>query len=67
MESTEETEPMAISLFLAEDDIINMGCKVVFCIKKEEAREFIGLSFEEVDELSLSRIKGIIDLLGEDG
>lgn len=61
------SEFMVLSLFLAEDDIVNLSAKVVFVIKQPKDGEYIGLSFTDLDEYSVNRLADIINMVTVDG
>lgn len=60
-------EILYISLFLSEKEVINLSCKVVFVIKKEQNTEYIGLCFVNIDKNTQQMINDIIAKILEYG
>jgi hypothetical protein len=54
------TEIMHVSLILSEDDILNIGTKVVFTMKKDD-KEYIGTCFQKLDAHARNKIGEIIE------
>jgi hypothetical protein len=63
----EDSDTFYLSLFLSENDVINFAAKVVFVIKKEEDKEYIGVSFVDIDESTRNKIHDIIDKVTNNG
>jgi len=66
-EQNEDSDVLYVTLFFSEDDVVNISCKVVFVIKREDGNEYVGLSFHNLDDLTLSRIEEIIRKVSQHG
>jgi len=62
-----DSDTFYVSIFLAENDVLNMNVKAVFIIKKQEDMEYIGVSFIETDANTVKRIRDIINKVQNNG
>ncbi len=63
----DDADTLYLTLFLSEDDVVNITARVAFVIKKGQASEYLGLSFVDLDEYTSSRIGQILASIQEDG
>jgi hypothetical protein len=65
--SRENSNILYISLFLSEEDVINLTARAVFVMKKGGDKEYIGIAFINLDEYTQGRINEVIEKVTYDG
>jgi hypothetical protein len=65
--SRENAASLYVTLFLADDDVVNLTAQAVFVMKQQSGTEYVGFSFTDLDKFTQERVDAVIDQVTTDG
>lgn len=61
------SELLILTLFLSEEEYIEIQTKVVFILKQPDGTEFVGMAFSNLDEETKQKVSEILNQVAENG